>query len=239
MGQKTLTIVVPGQSIVGNHGNSRYTTLSPLVQKLSITDGRIYRANSPLLGTTGKGGNWLPRLGDRIIQQRWADRVILEPISFGGSAVNEWNYSFESRLVDIAKARLDDVGLVADAIWWQQGPINTYRHTSKEDYARDLAAVISHFRRVGFTCPIFICQESYIPKGITWPPVRAAQAAAVNHDAGIWAGADTDILDHTMRFDDQHLNAAGEEKMAEIALEALGRYGIPFAPPMPTVASDL
>jgi Carbohydrate esterase, sialic acid-specific acetylesterase len=228
--QKTLTIVVAGQSLAANHENGSYATTSPMAQNLSIVDGAIYRADSPLLGCTGTGGNWLSRLADNLILQGWADRTVIVPIAFGGSAVNEWNYSLESRLIDIAKQRLDVVGLSADAIWWQQGTINTYRHTSKESYARDLAGVIKHFRDAGFGCPIFVCKESRKPGGEVSTEVRAAQEAAVDHGAGVYAGADGDSLDGSKRVEDLHWNEAGSIEMCRMAMAALEQYGPPFAP---------
>jgi hypothetical protein len=228
--QKTLTIVVAGQSLAANHESGSYATESPLAQNLSIVDGAIYRADSPLLGCTGTGGNWLSRLADALIFQGWADRTVIVPITFGGSAVNEWNSSLESRLIDIAKQRLDVVGLTADAIWWQQGTINTYRQTSTESYARDLAGVIKHFRNAGFSCPIFVSKESRKPGGIISAEVRAAQEAAVDHKAGIYAGADADTLDGSKRVEDLHWNEAGSVEMCRMAMAALAQYGPPFAP---------
>src|SRR4051794_37689701 len=66
-GENTAVIIVLGQSNGANHVNALYTPTNVKVENFGVLNGGLYRAADPLLGCSGSNGNWLGRLGDKLI----------------------------------------------------------------------------------------------------------------------------------------------------------------------------
>jgi hypothetical protein len=88
-GESTAVLLSFGQSNAGNSGPVRRQGL-PSVLNLNLFDGKCYHAVDPLLGGGGKGGAIWTALGNYLIAKKAFDRVILFPLSVGGSSINRW-----------------------------------------------------------------------------------------------------------------------------------------------------
>lgn len=192
-GENTAVWLTIGQSTTCNNDDTQYSVSSPKAHNFSVYDGAIYAADTPLLGCQGLGGNWNSRCADKLITAGIFARVIVAPIGVGGTEIARWQPTgggLWPRIV-AAKARLDSRGLTPTFITWMQGESDFT--TSQASYSASFADLVSGLRGLGYNMPIFISQTT-LQGGVTLPPVRAAQAAAVNPSAGIYAGPDTDTL---------------------------------------------
>lgn len=99
---------------------------------------------------------------------------------------------------------------------------------SQAGYAANLATVIASIRAVYPSGPIFINHETW-DAGTPCPStVGAAQDAAVNHAANIWAGGNWDTINNTGRYDNTRLNASGAASATSLLQTAMHAYGVPF-----------
>lgn len=234
-GSRVRVIIAAGQSNIcssetGSTGDAtnQYTpTNVGQVLNLNVYDGGIYHATPPLLGcsagiaalsTSGVGGNWLMRLGDKLIDAGACDYVVLVPIGASGTSSGSWlpnaNQCYER--LGIAAGRVAAVGLTVTDILWQQGESD--HSTSQGDYESALAVLIAAFRDIGVTAPLYIAKSTLL-SGVQDADVRAAVDATIDEDAGVWAGPDTDVLTLARGYrqsDDTHFNAAGADVCAEL-----------------------
>lgn len=231
-GERAAVILAFGDSTIGNHENANYS-VSHInnVQNLSISNGGIYRATDPLLGsdTTNAGGNWLSRLGDKLITAGNHDRVILIPLGLGGGTIGDWAASGRLNYrIGVAARRIASVGLTPTYVLLQCGA-NDYDplQTSQGAYTASQSSVIASIRGAGVSCPIFVSRSTW-HNGIVNPGIsdgiRAAQATAVDNLAGIFAGPDTDTLNNSYRYDATHWNATGADAVAELWQEVIASY---------------
>lgn len=226
IGQSNITSVAPNAYTITNTGK---------VDNLNIYDGGVFTHADPPLGMTGPTGvvgggfgHMFGRLADKMITDGWFDRVIGAHAGVGGSAVADWATGgpLNHRLTVIAK-RLLSLGRQPSAMLWQQGEGD--HGTSQANYTTRVQSVIDTLRSAGLTCPIFIAKTSY-SAGATDSNVTAAQAAVVNHGAGVWAGADTDQFTSGSRIaDNVHFSDAGMDSVATEWKTKLALYGAPFA----------
>lgn len=239
--ERTLVIVGCGQSNIASCDNSTYNASSAKVENFNIYDGGVYQARRPLLGasagisltgTPGIGGCWLTRLGDKLISDDIADRVILVPNAVGATSIQNWVPGLlaypgsVANRIDVTCKRLIAAGLTPDAIFWQQGESN--HGTSQALYAGWLAEVIAAYKSYFPSTPFFVGTSTYMG-GVTDSNVQAACAAAVDHGAGIWAGGNSDTLTSGYRqADDIHFDATGADACADLWKTALAAYGAPF-----------
>ncbi|WLB43008.1 sialate O-acetylesterase [Bradyrhizobium ottawaense] len=221
-GENTAVWLSLGQSTTANHDQVGYSVASAKAQNFNAYDGAIYKADAPLLGCSGLSGNWNPRCADKMLAAGMFQRVIIVPIGVGGTVVSQWQPTGGSLWARVlaAKARLDGRGLMPTFITWMQGESDQTAGTSQSAYSASLADLISGLRGIGYNMPIFVSQTTY--NGTTsYAPVRAAQAAAVNNPAGIYAGPDTDSLsDPSYRFG-AHWSALGSDAVAGLWKSAI------------------
>ncbi len=117
---KTLVAFVFWQSNYANHGGERYISKDEHV--LNYFDRKFYIATAPLLGATGLSGNVWTNLGNKIVQEKLFDNVILIPAEVGGISVKEWqdggrlNRMLKERLKDAKESKLN-----ATYFLWHQG----------------------------------------------------------------------------------------------------------------------
>lgn len=235
----TLTLLLAGQSLITNCVNGTYAPTNSTVFNFNIQDGGIYKAQDPLLGCTGyhpnlpgnpwPTGHFANRLADKLINAGTATNVILVPLGVGGSNIFDWQVGGGNNpRIAATAARLASVGLTPDAFMWEQGESNN-NGTTQSSYAGGLSSLISTVQSAWPTKPIFIATASFI-NGTVSSAVQAAQAAAVNHGAGIWAGANADSLGSSCRQSDQtHWNSSlGSDAIAGLWQTALHAFGAPF-----------
>lgn len=223
---RTAVIIILGQSNAGNHGAGRYVA-KHRVDNFNIYDGKCYRAEDPLLGASGDGGNFATRLGDKIIEDGLFDRVILAPIAMGGTTVEQWaEEGMFNRRIPVLIRRLYDAGLSADFILWHQGEGNPgMGDRGGRQYRKNLLEVVETFRRYGVNAPFFVALATLC--GGPHPNaqnIRAGQKAAVNPSVGIHQGPDTDIIGVDYRWDKCHFDDLGLSLAAALWLEVMAEF---------------
>lgn len=223
----TAVLVFVGQTSV-NGVPTQYVPVNENIDQLNIYDGKLYRARDPLLGiagstTTHKRGTWMLRMADKLIADGLYDRVILVPMAVGNTRVDQWadalNRPFLFSNINVVGLRMRDAGLPCTAIMWGQGESDTSANTSQESYAASLQKVIAEFKRAIPGCPFLVAREAYY-YGNTNAGILAAQASVVDNQT-VFAGENVDLIGPSGRYDNTHLNAAGAEQRATLAVAAL------------------
>lgn len=222
---RTAVIVIIGQSLSVNSVPSPYVPVNSNIDQLNIWDGKLYKAKDPLLGINGNkpGGTWLLRMADKLISDGHYDRVIIVPMAVGNTRVGQWSdpslepYLF--RRINTVGLRVRDAGLPCTAIMWGQGESDTSASTSQASYAASLQKVIAEFKRAIPGCPMLVAQEAYY-YGNTNAGILAAQASVVDN-VSVFAGENVELIPPSGRYDNTHLNEAGADQRAALAVQAL------------------
>ncbi|QIG74525.1 putative acetylesterase protein [Rhizobium phage RHph_Y25] len=223
---RTAVIVFIGQSLSVNSVKWAYTPVNTNIDQLNIWDGKLYKAKDPLLGINGGsngGGTWLLRMADKLISDGLYDRVIIVPMAVGNTRVGQWSdpnlepYLFKR--INTVGLRMRDAGLPCTAIMWGQGESDTAANTSQSSYAASLQKVIGEFNRAIPGCPVLVAQEAYY-YGNTNAGILAAQASVVNNST-VFAGENVELIGPSGRYDNTHLNDAGADQRATLAVAAL------------------
>jgi Carbohydrate esterase, sialic acid-specific acetylesterase len=210
---RTAVIVTLGQSNAANYALTRYTPKHDVLN-FDLYDGDCYKAQDPLLGASGIGGNFATPLADMLIERGLYRRVIVAPIAMGGSTVEEWadDGMFHRRILVLIR-RLFDAGLTPNLILWHQGEGNSGAGDGHgRQYRKNLLEVVDTFRSYGISAPFFValatkCGAYPRPNGDN---IRDGQASAVNPLDNIFLGPDTDSLGDAYRDQDHcHFNGAG------------------------------
>lgn len=218
--------IVAGQSNSANHGEEKQTTQTG---RVAAFDGRRWQlANDPQPGASGKGGSFMPPLGDALVK-KFNVPIAFIPCGIGATSVREWlpkgvtfphPPTIESRVQKLpgggwesrgdAYARLlehmQDAGPHGfRAVLWHQGESDanqkdTTRTLPGKLYREHLEHIIRTSRRaIGWEAPWFVAQVSYhVPGDEASPDIRAAQAA-LWQDGIALAGPDSDALKGELR----------------------------------------
>lgn len=228
IGDRTAIIVFIGQSLSVNSVPVSYVPVNSNIDQLNIWDGKLYKAKDPLLGINGGNdpahrGTWLLRMADKLISDGLYDRVIIVPMAVGNTRVGQWSdpslepYLF--RRINTVGLRIRDAGLPCTAIMWGQGESDTAANTSQASYAASLQKVIGEFKRAIPGCPMLVAQEAYY-YGNTNAGILAAQASVVDNQT-VFAGENVELIPPSGRYDNTHLNEAGADQRATLAVAAL------------------
>lgn len=248
---KNLVLISSGQSNMTSIAPSAFTPVNgSALDQLNIYDGAIRAAADPLIGcgwTRDAGvalygsGHPMLRLADSLVTAGWFARVILVPLSPGGSYVADHvPGAAYGKLIPVALRRLASLGITQGAnvtftVCWGQGEWDNLAATSQSAYTNSLNSIIAESRTEGLTGPWFVAVQTQV-NGVESAAVRAAQAAVVNHGAGVWAGPDADALYGAVcsglncrNADNLHWSDAGSASYAAAWKTAMGLYGAPFA----------
>jgi hypothetical protein len=107
---------------------------------------------------------------------------------------------------------------------WLQGESDNALGTSYADYQARFRNMLNGIRGLGVAAPVFVAVATrcgQYPPGNT---LRGAQQNLVNHDAGIWAGPDLDVIDGSGRIEDCHFNGAGQQTAAHLWRDKIRLY---------------
>jgi hypothetical protein len=227
-------MVFLGQSNFSNVNPTIYTPANSTVYNFNIVDGGLYSMSptaGPVLGTSTNSplgyGCTCSRICDTLVTNGNFPAVVMVPAAVGGTQISQWQNDGWN-VMAVTFARLASLGLTPNAVLWGQGESDTQAGTSQANYTAGLNGVISVIR-AWTNAPIFIAQQSW-NAGTTSTNVTNAQAAAVNHSSGIWAGPNADSLNATSRQgDNTHFNDSGAASYASLWITALHASGIsPF-----------
>lgn len=223
--EKRCVIAAFGQSNgMANFNNylSRYTVLnSSVIYNLNIYDGKIYRAESPLLGAGGLLDNWGNEFADKLVAGGYCNSVILVPCSIGLTSVAEWAAGGDMNpRIAIAAQWLKIDGLVASAVLFQQGETDNIRGVSGSAYATSLASVIASIQSSFPGVPVFISQTTYF-NGTISTAISDAQLAATDGKT-IFAAGNSDTIGNEGRHDNIHFNLFGSGLWTSILVGNIG-----------------
>jgi len=221
---KTAVILTVGQSMSDNSGNVPYLPKKE-VYNFNIMDGNCYRAQDPLLGTTGTGGSTWSRLGDLLIQAGEFDRVLIVPIALGGSTVKQWSPNGNANLrLKLAIKMLRLLKINISHIAWVQGSSDAGRGTTTSEYSEHLIDLIDNIRLHEVVAPIFIALTSRCYAGLS-EEVRRGQLFVSKSTPNVFLGPDTDSINFPgSRYDGCHLSGAGLDRNAELWLKVLQNF---------------
>lgn len=219
--ETTAVLLVIGQSNAANYQGQRYQ--SPDDRVVNFSNGRCYRAASPLLGADGSMGETWTLLGVKLIQSGLSSSVVLIPAAVGGSPVHRWAEGGDLNRMLMNTVRSAAEHYTITAIIWDQGAEDFARHTPEDRYKSDLKSLIDSIRNEGVSAPFFITRCSIGNKNWSGDnPVARAQASLADNGAGVFDGPNTDRdLTRLDRYDDYHFGASGQEKYTDTLVDLL------------------
>ena len=133
---------------------------------LILSDGRCYRAASPLLGADGQGGETWTLLGNKLVQSGLYRTVILIPAAVGGSSVRRWAEGGDLNAMLVAVIRAVKARYTITAVLLDQGATDFALGTPEGEYRSDLKSMIDTVRAQGVHAPFFITRCSVGGSGL-------------------------------------------------------------------------
>lgn len=219
---RTMVALVFGQSNAANFGETRRVA-GPNV--LNLRNGVLTRARDPLRGANGQGGSVWTRLGDKVIAAGLYDRVIFVPAAIGATEIAEWVPGMPLHELILSAIRdAQKRGLTITHLLWHQGESDAFLKIGYADYQLRFRNMLRSIREQGVGAPVFVSVATRCGQYPVSEEIQGAQMNLVNHDAGIWAGPNTDDLDAGFRHDGCHFSTAGLDRAAGLWLDAIARY---------------
>jgi Carbohydrate esterase, sialic acid-specific acetylesterase len=222
--EKTAVLLLVGQSNAANYQGQRHQSVDDRV--VNFSDGRCYRAASPLLGADGQEGETWTLLGNKLVQSGLYRTVILIPAAVGGSSVRRWAEGGDLNAMLVAVIREVKERYTITAVLLDQGATDFALGTSENRYRSDLKSMIDTVRAQGVHAPFFITRCSV--GGRDWAednPIARAQASLADSRDAVFDGPNTDrditALD---RYDGYHFGASGQEKFVGAWIRLLWKY---------------
>jgi len=220
--------VVAGQSNSANYGEETQNTAT---RRVAAFDGKQWQlANDPQPGAGGKGGSFMPPLGDELVN-RLGVPVGFIACGIGATSVREWlpkgavfpnPPTIESRVERLPDGNWASKGTAYEAfiarmkpfcphgfraVLWHQGESDANQRDPSRTlpgklYREYLEKLIRDSRRdTGFEAPWFVAQASYhVPGDEGSEEIRAAQAS-LWRDGLALEGPDSDALKGFLRQD--------------------------------------
>lgn len=194
----TKKILLLGQS---NNANScdtpAYTVQNPTtVNVLNPYDGGIYQGRDPVLGCTDTKSSLMMPLGDRLINQAKATRVILCNVAVGGTTFALWAPSHSSQLflrIKTGILRFRARGLEPDFILIGQGESDVEAGSSSTVVRDGIWAIVDGIRAAPISCnaPVYVGLYTVLG-GTQSNTVRTGITNAVSGPRNIILGYDLD-----------------------------------------------
>lgn len=220
-GKRTMVALLFGQSNAANEGESP-TVANERV--FNVFNGRLFRAEDPLLGSTGRGGSVWTRLGDEIIEHKLYDEVVFVPMAVSASAIARWSPGGDIHPKLVQRIReAKSMGLTFTHLLWHQGESDAENKTAKAAYQEAFHAMLDSIRREGVTAPVHVSVATRCKRERPNRTIQEAQTELVSPLKGIFAGPNTDTLGLEYRFDGCHFSDEGLRQAAKLWLEVLTR----------------
>jgi len=219
LGARTVVLLAFGQSNAANYGRGRYRSKRAVY---SFYANRCYRAIDPMPGADGGGGSVWSRLGDRLIEQGRADRVVIATIGVGNTELARWapTGDLHARLIAVA-SELKAAGLAPTYLLWHQGELDRRIGTEPAAYRNDFLGMVTSLRQHKVLAPIYVAQATYC-YGEDSPALRQVQFQLADAARAIRRGPDTDrFAASRYRYDDCHFSEEGLRAHAEAWLASL------------------
>jgi hypothetical protein len=222
--EKTAVLLLVGQSNAANYQGQRHQSIDDRV--VNFSDGRCYRAASPLLGADGQKGETWTLLGNKLVQSGLYRTVILIPAAVGGSSVRRWAEGGDLNAMLVAVIREVKERYNITAVLLDQGATDFALGTPENRYWSDVKSMIDTVRDLGVHAPFFITRCSV--GGPDWAednPIARAQASLADSRDAVFDGPNTDRdITPLDRYDGYHFGASGQEKFAGAWMGLLRKY---------------
>lgn len=219
-----IVIFAAGQSNIGNFGETKFMPSSSNV--FNFANGKCFKAQDPLLGAGGVGGNPLTILSQFLADQ--GHSVLIAPVAIGGTKISGWadENVYGYRITNTLK-QLNAMRLRPNYILWHQGEDDAVNFkgffsniVQSFFYQRNLKSVIELMRQES-DAPILVGLTSRCGSLEGVPDLRHVQKNITSLQ-GVYLGANTDILGHEYRKDDKcHFNEKGLNAAAQLWLKAI------------------
>ena len=221
-GKRTMVALLLGGSNAANEGESPRVANERV---FNVFNGRLFRAEDPLLGSTGEGGSVWTRLGDELIERKLYDEVVFVPMAVGDSEIARWRPGGDLHrgLIQRIREARSTMGLTFTHILWDQGVRDALRKTSKAAYQEAFRTMLDSIRKEGVTAPIYVSVATHCGKEKPNRTIQGAQTELVSSMTGIYEGPNTDTLGLEYRFDGCHFTEEGLRRAALLWLEVLTR----------------
>lgn len=218
--------VVAGQSNSANHGEEKQT---PQTGRIAAFDGANWQlANDPQPGAGGKGGSFMPPLGDALAKS-FGVPIGFVACGIGATSVREWlpkgatfphpptltgrveqladgNWTSKGAAFEMFVTRMKALGPKGfRAVLWHQGESDANQKDPTRTlpgklYRTHLEQLIRESRRaIGWDAPWFVAQASYhVPGDEGSDDIRVAQASLWKDGIAL-EGPDSDALKGDLR----------------------------------------
>lgn len=215
--ERTVIAFVFGQSNSANHGGEKY--FSKTNQVYNYWNGKFYKAADPLLGATGSLGNVWTNVGNKLIEEGLADKVVLIAAGVGASSITDWQNN--GRLNGMLSERIKEAkasSLAINYFLWHQGENDNA--LDPRLYRAGLDQVIDLTKQYFPASQFYVAQAS---RCRTAPPSMKIQEAQkdVTQRENVFLGPNTDEIDLDDRYDECHFSGRGLERHANGWIQAL------------------
>lgn len=212
---KTMVVLVFGQSNAANAGEKRYNLNNSNV--LNFFNGKCYKANDPLLGTTGSGGSVWTRFAELYLKKnkKEYDRIIFHTIAVGGTPIKDWTPSGNLfKRIIVAKKQLDILGLSYTHIFYHQGEADALLKTNYIKYKSSLEYIHKGLKKLDIHAPFFVSIVGRFGKSIN-TDIRFAQYEFIHENKNVFIGSNSDIIyEEGDRYQIGHFTNDGLDKHA-------------------------
>lgn len=221
----TAVILAMGQSNVANHAARRETTRHGHAV-VGYFEGKCHIAESPLLGATSDGGEFLTMLADRLVDDGLYRTVVIVSTGVGGSPISRWAAPGDLNSGLSASLRRLAADYRVTHVIWHQGETDFANATTAEAYAAAFASLAGTLAEAGVAAPVFTAVST---RGCATPWVAdnaiARAQRGLADDSRVFLATDTDaLLNPEDRSDGCHFSESGQRKVATAYAAAIRRW---------------
>jgi len=233
-GEHTTVIITYGDSLAASTDNSAYTVINTgKVLDFSIENGGAYQAKTPAFGCSDEGvpasnGFWGHRLGDKLINGGYTQKVFMCNLGIGSTGTTDWATTQYNRRFAVLYNRLVQTGLInADVvlILSSLGGLDQILAVPSATVTANYLTIWSAIRAAGFTTQrIYPALSSWGgggTGGVNGTNVRTGIQNAVAAATNVYLGPDTDVIPITSRYDSNHFKAVGSDQDATLWLNTI------------------
>ena len=207
--ESSYVIIGFGQSNSANSAGHRFKTKKNI---LNFFNGKCYKAEDPMLGTTGNAGSvWIP-LAERL--DIHGKTIVLATFGVGSSAVSHWldnNYLLPFYKKNIKK--LNSIYPFPNAAVWIQGEADV--ETPTENFQKELEAWINIVTHDLPKTNIYITGTSYC-KGKSNIKILDVQRKIAESYNATYVGSTDTLSQSIYRYDDCHFSKNGILELANL-----------------------
>jgi hypothetical protein len=218
-GETTGGIFVLGQSLSGNFVNATFAMTQSNAHMLNVHNGGVYNIAEPMVGCNGgrpgaaATGNIWSETVNKLRAAGWRQRVVVCDVAIGSTTSADWATGFCQERIRAGIKRMQALSLGPHVVYCDQGTSDTIAAFSATTVRDNWRAIVAYIRTLGCNAPVLVCRNAWAGTASVgtapYLAVRQGQLDALDTPLGIFAGADTDTLNGSNRYDDIHWNATG------------------------------